>query len=256
MQFNIKKICEIAQKAGKSIIPFWENNKDIQLQHKVDLSPYTQADQLAQEIIVDNLSKISNDIPILSEEGIQIPYDIRKEWELYWCIDPLDGTKEFITQKNDWTINIALILKNSPILGVVYAPLLDLTYYASLGDGAFLNNKKISIQKNHNPYKIATSRSHLSQETIDFIELLPHKNKEIVRLGSSLKICYVAQGLIDCYPRLSPTMEWDTAASDIIARESGAVMLEWESKLPLLYNKEKLTNPSFIVVNSKEIFYN
>lgn len=252
---HTRNICQIAQKAGENIIPFWKNIKDIQIQRKDDLSPYTQADKLAHEIISEKLSKISNNIPILSEEGKHAPYESRKDWELFWCIDPLDGTKEFIAGEKDWTINIALIHKNTPILGVVYSPLLDLMYCAKLSEGAFVNGKKMTAKSSHKTYKIAISRSHPSQETAHFIEHLPYPDKEIVKLGSSLKICYVAQGLINCYPRLSPTMEWDTAASDIIAKESGATILEWQSKTPLIYNKKSLINPPFVVANSKEIFY-
>lgn len=252
--FNIQDICKIAKKVGRSIIPLWENVQLLHVHQKDDLSPYTQADRLAHQIIYEELPKISNTIPILSEEGEHNTYKIRQDWDLYWCIDPIDGTKEFIRGDWDWTINIALIAKQTPILGVVYAPALNLLYYASMGNGAFINGNRIPfIKKRKNKiYKIALSKSHISKETNDFVKKFPYAY-EILQLGSSLKICYIAQGLSDCYPRMSPTMEWDTAASDIIARESGAILLDWNTKQPLCYNKHSLKNPPFVATNSLDI---
>lgn len=171
-----------------------------------------------------------------------------KKWEYFWCVDPIDGTKEFIKKNGEFTINIALIHKDTPILGVVYAPALELMYSAKQGEGAFKNNKKLPLNAQRETYKIVASKSHMSKETSDFIKSLEtNKSKELISMGSSLKLCLVASNEADIYPRLGPTMEWDTAAADAIVRESGKMTYDFNTQKPLIYNKEDLRNPYFIV---------
>jgi 3'(2'), 5'-bisphosphate nucleotidase len=186
----------------------------------------------------------------MSEENKMVDFNERKDWDYYWCIDPIDGTKEFIKKNGEFTVNIALIKKNEPVLGVVYAPAINAMYSAKLGEGAFKNGIKLPLQKNNNLSKkmiVVASKSHLSPETQEFINNLDTKEVEQVSKGSSLKLCMVAEGSADIYPRLAPTMEWDTAAADAIVREAGKMTLQFDTNIPLIYNKENLLNPWFVV---------
>jgi len=218
---ELKGIIKIAQDAGDAIMEIYE--KDFTIEYKDDKSPLTEADLKANEIICSSLQKLYPMIPIMSEENKQTDYAIRKNWDYYWCIDPIDGTKEFIKKNDEFTVNIALIHKNSPVLGVVYAPAIDELYYAKKNEGAFKNGIKLPIKINENSKErlyVVASKSHLSKETQNFIDSLESENIEQVSKGSSLKLCMVAEGVADIYPRLAPTMEWDTAAADAIVRES------------------------------------
>ena len=251
MQFkdiNIEDIKDIAIKAGDLIMEIY--NKDFQVEYKDDNSPLTEADRASNDIICNKLLALYPDIPLMSEENKQIPYEIRKNWEYYWCIDPIDGTKEFIKKNGDFTVNIALIHIDTPIIGVVYAPALKDMYYAQKNKGAFKNNKKLPLFINDIPKEkltVVSSKSHLSIETQDFINNLDAKVIIQVSKGSSLKLCMVAEGAADIYPRLSSTMEWDTAAADAIVRESGKMTYQFEKNEPKIYNKENLLNPWFVV---------
>jgi len=247
-KLDINHIIKIAKNAGSKALEIY-NTHNLQIDYKDDNSPLTKADIQANQIICDNLKKLFPKIPIISEENKQIDYNIRKKYLYYWCIDPIDGTKEFIQKNGEFTINIALIYKNTPVLGVVYAPVLDELYYAKKGYGAFKNNKKLPLVKTStNKYIITASKSHLSTETKQFINnIKTSKEKVIISKGSSLKLCMIASGEADIYPRLSPTMEWDTAAADAIVRESGKMVYQYNSNIPLQYNKPDLTNPWFIV---------
>jgi 3'(2'), 5'-bisphosphate nucleotidase len=185
----------------------------------------------------------------MSEENQQIKYEIRKNWEYYWCIDPIDGTKEFIKKNDEFTVNIALIHKNIPVLGVVYAPALNEMYYAKQNEGAFKNGQKLPLQMNSNlteKLTVVASKSHLSPQTQDFIDNIDTKEITQVSRGSSLKLCMVAEGSADIYPRLAPTMEWDTAAADAIVRESGKMSYQYNTDKPIDYNKKNLLNPWFV----------
>ncbi len=251
MQFNkinIKDVRNIAKEAGDAIMKIYK--KDFRIEYKDDSSPLTEADLASNRIICDALEKLTPETPIMSEENKVIDYDIRKTWEYYWCIDPIDGTKEFIKKNGEFTVNIALIHKNTPVLGVVYAPALNAIYSAKQGEGAYLNGKKLPLssntQRNEKLFVVA-SKSHLSVETQEFIDNLQTKKIEQVSKGSSLKLCMVAEGSADIYPRLAPTMEWDTAAADAIVRESGKMTYQFETDTPLVYNKENLLNPWFVV---------
>lgn len=247
-KIKLEYVENIAINAGKVIMGIYK--KDFSVEYKDDESPLTQADIKSNEIICNDLKELSPQIPILSEENKVLPYEERKKWEYYWCIDPIDGTKEFIKKNGEFTVNIALIHKDKPILGVVYAPALDDIYSAQIGKGAFKNGERLPLKKNENQKKkmyVVASKSHLSEETQAFIDTLDTKKIEQVSKGSSLKLCMVAEGVADIYPRLAPTMEWDTAAADAIVRESGKMTYQFEHEVPLVYNKENLLNPWFVV---------
>ena len=245
---DLQKVVNIAKEAGDAILKIYKKNFTVE--YKDDKSPLTEADTKANEIICNALVKLYPNIPIMSEENKQTEYEVRKNWEYYWCIDPIDGTKEFIKKNGEFTVNIALIHKDTPVLGVVYAPVLNEMYRAKKDEGAYLNNKKLPFQINDTPKEklnVVASKSHLSKETQEFIDKLDTKEIEQISRGSSLKLCMVATGTADIYPRLAPTMEWDTAAADAIVRESGKMTYQFESKTPMLYNKENLLNPWFVV---------
>lgn len=245
---NIEDIKQIALTAGIEIMKIYK--KDFSVEYKDDKSPLTEADKIANEIICSELSKLYPDTPIMSEENKQTEYETRKWWEYYWCIDPIDGTKEFIKKNDEFTVNIALMHKNTPILGVVYAPALDEIYYAKQNQGAFKDGQKLPIYTNDNPKEklsVVASKSHLSPETQEFIDNLDTKEISQISKGSSLKLCMIATGEADIYPRLAPTMEWDTAAADAIVREAGKMTYQFESNKPMAYNKEDLLNPWFVV---------
>lgn len=245
---KLEDIVTIAQEAGNAIMQIYQ--KDFIIKYKDDKSPLTNADTKSNEIICSALAKLYPKIPIVSEENKQISYKIRKDWQYYWCIDPIDGTKEFIKKNGEFTVNIALIYKNTPVLGVVYAPAIGEMYKAKKGEGAFKNGIRLPLHVNENTKEklfVVASKSHLSKETQEFINNLDAKEIEQVSKGSSLKLCMVASGEADVYPRLAPTMEWDTAAADAIVREAGKMTYQFGDKIPIAYNKKELLNPWFIV---------
>ena len=255
--FNIDEVLEIARKSGKEVLKIY--NKDFEIEYKNDKSPLTEADKKSHRIIVEELKKYK--LPILSEEGKNITYEERKNWEYFWMIDPLDGTKEFIKKNGEFTINIALIYKNKPIFGVVYAPVLDWIYFND-NENSYKIEKgkliKLPIKRNDYKFIIVASRSHLNEETKNFIDSIQtNKEKEFISIGSSLKLCLVAEGKADIYPRLAPTMEWDTAAADAIVRKAGKNVYSIDSIKTINsidaidsiinYNKQNLLNPWFVV---------
>lgn len=243
-KIDLDELRGIALDASRAVMEVYK--RDFSVYEKEDKSPMSEADLLGNEIICKALAKFS--LPILSEENKLVSFDERKKWDYFFCVDPLDGTKEFIKRNGEFTINIALIDRDTPIAGVVYAPALDLMFSAKKGGGAFKNNEKLPLKIKRDSYKIVASKSHMSKETSDFIENLKvDKPKEFVSMGSSLKLCLVASGEADIYPRLGPTMEWDTAAADAIVRESGKMTYDFNTQKPLIYNKEDLRNPYFIV---------
>lgn len=255
MKVEIKKIINIAREAGDAILTIY--TKDFEVYTKNDESPLTEADQAANAIILDQLLASYPDIPYISEEVKQQNYEERKDWEYCWLIDPLDGTKEFIKKNGEFTVNIALIHHGVPVLGVVHVPVQNKTYYASKGEGAFVieNNSVPQLIENRSHYSdldqivVVASRSHLSQEVVDFVDDLKAKGKEVEFLssGSSLKFCLVAEGKAHVYPRLAPTMEWDTAAAHAICLEAGKDVLVFETRQAMQYNRKDLLNPWFIV---------
>ncbi|RWS45625.1 3'(2'),5'-bisphosphate nucleotidase [Arcobacter suis] len=250
MQFdeiNIEDLKCIALKAGEIIMEIYK--KDFSVDYKEDKSPLTEADLKSNEFICNELNKLYPNISIMSEENKEIPYEERKDWEYYFCVDPIDGTKEFIKKNDEFTINIALIKNNIPYLGVVYAPALNELYWAD-GINSYRNNEKLPLFINENPKEkisVVVSKSHLSSETQEFIDKLDSKKIKQISKGSSLKLCMVAVGEADIYPRLAPTMEWDIVAADAIVRCAGKMTYQFELEKPIVYNKEDLLNPWFIV---------
>lgn len=247
---DIQIIVAIARKAGGVIMDVYGRDFDVEI--KNDNSPLTEADRKANEIISEGLNNLIVKLPILSEEGREVPYDERKEWEYFWMVDPLDGTKEFINKNGEFTVNIALIHNGVPVIGVVYAPALDEMYWAKQGEGAYKDGQRLPLTTNEDPSKllrVVASKSHLSTETQDYIDRLAATTEtiECISKGSSLKLCMVAEGSADVYPRLAPTMEWDTAAADAVVREAGKMTFKQDAERPLRYNKENLLNPWFIV---------
>ncbi|TXC81424.1 3'(2'),5'-bisphosphate nucleotidase CysQ [Luteibaculum oceani] len=248
---NIQLI-EIAKKAakaaGKEIIEIYETG-DFSIEAKEDNSPLTIADQAAHNIIIQHLKETN--LPVLSEEGRDIPYSERSAWNKFWMVDPLDGTKEFIKKNGEFTVNIALIENQKPIHGVVYAPVLDKMYFTTDG-GASMLEGEVETKLNSNPYEeiknIVASRSHKSPETEEVLAKYP--NAKVLSMGSSLKFMLLAEGKAQLYPRFAPTMEWDTAAAHAVLSA-----LNYSVKNPegqeLRYNKENLLNPFFVAKGMK-----
>lgn len=263
-EIPIDTVIQIAQDAGKVIMNIYQ--QDFEVAFKADQSPLTEADQQANTIIeqglIDLSTKLGKEIPILSEEGRDIPYQERKNWQTFWLVDPLDGTKEFVKKNDEFTVNIALIDQGEPVLGVVYAPALGQLYYAKKGDGAYkvenINGKpqtdKLPKTKTRQPNEliVVASKSHMSDETKQFVNELATQYDTVTThsIGSSLKLCLVAEGMADVYPRLGPTMEWDTGAAHAIVNEAGFSLQKYTFENgyePHLYNKENLLNGWFIV---------
>ena len=253
-RIDIQKINNIAHKAGNKIMKIYQ--QDFEVDYKKDNSPLTKADIKSNEIITESLKDLYPEIPILSEENKEVPYNIRKNWEYFWLIDPLDGTKEFVKKNGEFTVNIALIHKDTPVLGVIYAPTLEILYYAQKDKGAFKQKKNKAPQRlpiykhtKNDTLKIIVSKSHYNQETKDFVNNLKNKYKktvEFIRIGSSLKLCLIAEGKADIYPRLAPTMEWDIAAGQAIVEESKGKIIKYKTKESIKYNKQNLLNPYFV----------
>lgn len=240
--------CEIARSAGHAIMEVYSGEFSVEL--KDDRSPLTVADTAANEAIVSGLAEVTPDVPVLSEESVTPDFDARSRWQRYWLVDPLDGTKEFIKRNGEFTVNIALIERHVPVLGVVYAPALDAMYAGLVGTGAWLEDRgaaarpiRVSRPTGHT-IRVVGSRSHASPALAAWLEQLgPH---EIRPMGSSLKICLVAAGEADVYARLGPTSEWDTAAAHAVLLAAGGGMMDTAGQ-PLRYNtREELLNPHFI----------
>lgn len=252
---DINKIIDIALKAGEEIMMIYA--QDFSVEIKGDNSPLTLADQKANGIIMTALKKLYPEIPIISEETKVMAYEERKNWNEYWLVDPLDGTKEFIKKNGEFTVNIALMSDGEPVAGVVFAPAKKQLWYGMKGEGSYKINEdgsKTPLPKGTDwrelqKVNVVGSRSHMSEETLQFVEDLKKQGKEVefVSSGSSLKFCLVAEGLADVYPRFGPTMEWDTAAGHAVVAIAGGKVLNWQTKQPLQYNKENLLNPFFIV---------
>ena len=249
-QIDVQDIVAIAKEAGDAIIQIYK--QDFKVEYKQNNSPLTQADKKANDIIEAGLKKLPVNFPILSEEGRETPYKERRNWKYFWLVDPLDGTKEFIKKNGEFTVNIALIHKDSPVLGVVYAPELDVCYWAKQGEGAFKDGQRLpfKIKEQRGTYIIVASRSHMSDDTQIFIDSIDtNKEKELISIGSSLKMCLIAEGEADVYPRMGPTMEWDTGAAHAIINETGKSLRKYMSNKyeKHKYNKENLLNQHFVV---------
>ncbi|MHB1530120.1 MAG: 3'(2'),5'-bisphosphate nucleotidase CysQ [Acidiferrobacteraceae bacterium] len=244
-------VVSLAKNAGAAVMAIYNVGK-VAVERKQDASPLTAADLVSHRVIVDGLSNITPDWPILSEESADIPFEQRKGWRCYWLVDPLDGTKEFINRTGEFTVNIALIEDGCPVLGVIYAPVIDRLYYALRGCGAFRETagKSARIQVcayTEGKLKVVASRSHPGENLAVFLDIVA--DYESISMGSSLKFCLVAEGSADLYPRLGPTMEWDTAAAQCIVEQAGGAVLDL-SRTCLQYNKRELRNPDFMVTGS------
>ncbi len=258
-------LLEIALKAslaaGKRIMEIYDN-EDFEVEAKGDDSPLTKADLASHEIIMEYLKE--TDIPVLSEEGKDLSYEERKAWKRLWIVDPIDGTKEFIKKNGEFTVNIALVVDQAPVLGVIYVPALQELYYAEKKTGSFklegithfssledITSKaqRLPLTTNSKQYTVVASKSHLSPETVEYIKSLEKEHGEVASIskGSSLKLCMVAEGQADCYPRFAPTMEWDTAAGQAICMYAGKTVTDYTSKASMLYNRENLLNNWFLV---------
>ncbi|PNU20094.1 3'(2'),5'-bisphosphate nucleotidase [Geothermobacter hydrogeniphilus] len=249
MDIDIARVCAIARAAGEAIMEIYAGEFNVEL--KGDQSPLTCADKASHQVISAGLGRNFPDIPILSEEGAEIAFEERRGWERFWLVDPLDGTKEFIKRNGEFTVNIALVEAGRPVLGVVYVPVPEKLYWGIEGEGAWLQtgqDEPCPVRvRNPDPaagLKVVMSRSHPSPELAAYLERI--KVAEAVSVGSSLKLCVVAEGLADIYPRLGPTMEWDTAAGHAVAVAAGARVTTPGGE-PLRYNKQNLLNPHFIV---------
>lgn len=253
----LAEITRIARQAGAAILEIYANEADFQVEHKADSSPLTIADRTANGIICQALEALPVQYPIISEENKLQPYAERQHFSKAWLVDPLDGTKEFVKRNGEFTVNIALINEGAIELGVVYVPVFDEMYYAAKGEGAFgEKDGKVellqaqSFSMKDRGLKIVCSRSHMNPETEAFVAELTEP--ELVSKGSSLKFLLVAQGLAHVYPRMGPTMEWDTGAAQIIVEEAGGQVLDQNTQAPMRYNKENLLNPHFVVYGRKQ----
>jgi 3'(2'), 5'-bisphosphate nucleotidase len=248
----LPSVLGIARRAGAVVMEVYQS-PDFDVQLKSDESPLTRADIASNKIIVEGLKTLTPEVPILSEESKQVPYSDRKGWTTYWLVDPLDGTKEFVKRNGEFTVNIALVDDGEPVLGVVYAPVLGRMYYAAKGQGAFRADgdgepRPIRAADYHDAsLKIVASRSHAGPDLAAFLDRVG--DYEVVSMGSSLKLCLVADGTAHLYPRLGPTMEWDTGAAHAIVNEAGGAVTDLDN-VALCYNKEDLLNPSFMVVGN------
>ena len=250
-----------ALRAGNAIMEVYSQPTETwEVEAKADNSPLTIADRRAHAVIAEMLA--GTGLPILSEEGDKADFAERKGWKCFWLVDPLDGTKEFLKRNGEFTVNIALIEYGSPVFGVVYVPVADILYTGSVNQGAQridypqdeARRKESPLpQKAERPYTVVASRSHLSPETEQYIDTLrkDHPGLACISAGSSLKLCRVAEGQADVYPRFAPTMEWDTAAGDAIVRAAGGEVVNAETGTPLIYNKPDLHNPWFIASAEK-----
>lgn len=262
MKKLLSTVIQAAIEAGAAIMEIYANDFEVEI--KSDNSPLTIADQNANTVI--NFFLVKTELPIISEENKQIDFKDRKDWETCWMVDPLDGTKEFVKRNGEFTVNIALIHQNKPVLGVIYVPVSKTLYYGLIEDGKayksvltahdfsevqlFLDTDAIKPSKNNETIvKVVGSRSHKSEETEAFIQQIEKDGKqvEIVSKGSSLKFCLVAEGAATIYPRFAPTMEWDTAAGHAICNAVGLKVWQVTKTAELQYNKENLLNPYFIV---------
>lgn len=247
------EINQVAYQAGKTIRKYFNSSYEIELKH--DKSPVTTADIEANNYIEQQLHNLTPDIPRISEESENSSYQERKHWGTFWLIDPLDGTREFVKNRPDFTVNIALVHEQQPVLGVIYLPMADQLYFAALGDHAYRqdqSNSPIEIhvnQKTPSSPKICSSRYHTGKSMQAFLDAVG--DHELIARGSSIKSCLVADGSADIYPRFGPTWEWDTAAAQCIIVQAGGYLTTLDMK-SLAYNKESLLNPSFLAFANKQ----
>ncbi|MEJ2592306.1 MAG: 3'(2'),5'-bisphosphate nucleotidase CysQ [Candidatus Thiodiazotropha sp.] len=248
-------LLQLARDAGDAILKIY--NTDFEVERKQDNSPLTEADLASHHTIVNALQRLTPEIPVLSEESASIPFETRRDWQRYWLIDPLDGTREFVKRNGEFTVNIAYIEAHQPVLGVVYAPVLDRIYYGISGEGAWKQEAGAPAEairvagELRRPAQVAGSRSHAGDSLKRFLDKLGEH--ELVSMGSSLKLCLVAEGVADIYPRLGPTSEWDTAAAQAVVEAAGGRVTTLDLQ-PLRYNtKDSLLNPHFLVFGDRTV---
>jgi 3'(2'), 5'-bisphosphate nucleotidase len=253
-KYTLEDIIRLSVSAGQRILEVY--NTDFDVEQKSDNSPLTAADMAAHHTIVDGLNELTPDIPVLSEESAKISFEERSQWQRYWLVDPLDGTREFVKRNGEFTVNIALIDNHESVLGVVYTPVSGELYYAERGSGAYKKlpdsgPTKINSRKKETQCTIvAGSRSHRGDSLTRFLKNIGEH--EVIPMGSSLKSCLVAEGRADIYPRLGPTSEWDTAAAQCIVEEAGGLLTTTDMK-PMRYNtKDSLLNPHFLVIGDPD----
>jgi 3'(2'), 5'-bisphosphate nucleotidase len=247
----MQEVVAIARRAGAAIMEVYLSGETGETS-KADDSPLTLADLAAHRIIIEGLTGLTPDIPILSEEAADIAYPVRSQWTRYWLVDPLDGTREFIKRNGEFTVNIALIEHGKPVMGVVYAPVPDVYYYGAPGTGAFVRRGSAAAQSvtvkplaTGETIRVVASRSHRDARTEALLEQLG--DYQCISMGSSLKLCLVAEGTAHFYPRLGPTMEWDTAAAHAVVNAAGGIVCNMAGE-ELHYNKVDLHNPEFLVL--------
>ncbi|MFT4534817.1 MAG: 3'(2'), 5'-bisphosphate nucleotidase [Saprospiraceae bacterium] len=252
----IDEIILSSRKAGAAIMEIY-NQEDFGIQSKSDDSPLTKADLAANKILCETLKRISPDIPIISEENETISYMDRAGWEYCWVVDPLDGTKEFIKRNGEFTTNVALVSGDSAVAGVIFAPAIDEMYWGIYGNGAYSEIKGEIVKMQVKSYtkadkklKLVCSRSHLNEATQAIVD--EYDEPELIASGSSLKFMKIAKGDAHVYPRMAPTMEWDTCAAQAILEEAGGYVLQADTLEPVVYNKENLLNPSFIALANQQ----
>lgn len=251
----LEQLVDISRRAGLAILEWYEGDMGITL--KADDSPLTKADLASHELINAELTNRWPDIPVLSEESADIPWQTRQHWQQYWLVDPLDGTKEFINRNGEFTVNIALIRDHQPVMGIVHVPVTDVSYYGARGEGAWRQSGDAEAtaidvrQPAAEPAVIVGSRSHANPELASQLNQLgPH---ELISMGSSLKFCRVAEGQADFYPRLGPTSEWDTAAAQAVVEAAGGQVVTIDGS-PLGYNRKEIyLNPHFFVFGDPAI---
>jgi 3'(2'), 5'-bisphosphate nucleotidase len=247
---TLKQLVDISRRAGLTTLEWYDG--DMGITQKSDESPLTKADLASHQLIHDELTRSWPDIPVLSEESAEIPWETRRAWQQYWLVDPLDGTKEFINRNGEFTVNIALIQNHQPVMGIVHVPVTDTSYFGALDTGAWCqhgsaNAAAIRVRRPAaDPAVIVGSRSHANPElTSQLSKLGAH---ELISMGSSLKFCRVAEGLADFYPRVGPTSEWDTAAAQAVVEAAGGQVVKIDGS-PLAYNRKEIyLNPHFFVI--------
>ncbi|SFR51395.1 3'(2'),5'-bisphosphate nucleotidase [Marinobacter daqiaonensis] len=239
-------VLALADKAGDKVMDIYET--DFKVETKEDNSPITEADIASHHVIVDGLKELTPDIPILSEESANAPWDERRNWTRFWLVDPIDGTKEFTNRTGEFTVNIALIENGKPVMGVVTAPALAEAFYGIVGKGAWKrksdgSTEKLEVVAPPKAVRAVASKSHMNEETRDFLNSLG--DHELVQAGSSLKFCRIAEGKADIYPRIGPTCEWDTGAAHAVLLAAGGKVNKLDGT-PLTYGKEDVLNPHFV----------
>ncbi len=265
-EYLVPKAYNAALRAGAAILDVYRRRGDYDIDLKEDLSPVTEADRQAHAVIRDYLGPTH--VPLLSEEGREMRYDERRDWDMFWLVDPLDGTREFIKGNNEFTVNIALVVNNRPTVGVIYVPYFEKIYFCEKGHGSFVKTGvapsagaefsyedvfagavKLPLRgKRNDPLRIAVSRSHRNEETDKHVAALRelHPDARIVEQGSSYKFCMLAEGEVDYYARTTGTYEWDTAAGEVILSEAGGTTKSLPELEKFAYNKESLLNPWFV----------